>query len=290
MVPPAPCIAYGEHPDQVANLHLPAREGGPWPCVVLLHGGFWRTGWDRTLMTPLAFDLAGARDRGVERRVPARRAGGRRLARHAGGRRRRRRPADGRRRRRCGARRDLRPLGGRAPRALARGRARASRRACPARIPRVTPVAAVAQAGVCDLDRARRDDLGGGAVEGLLGPPDAEPVTLPRRPLRSRRSASRSSSSTAARTTSCPCRRAGPRLARPRRGARRARRRRPLRGDRAGESRLGCGRSTGSTSTSEAEAEGLRRSPSGPAASRCPCRLRPGTAARRRSSGRPGPA
>ena len=33
------------------------------------------------------------------------------------------------------------------------------------------PVAAVAQAGVCDLDRARRDDLGGGAVEGLLGPP-----------------------------------------------------------------------------------------------------------------------
>ena len=38
--------------------------------------------------------------------------------------------------------------------------------------PRVTPVAAIAQAGVCDLDRARRDDLGGGAVEGLLGPPD----------------------------------------------------------------------------------------------------------------------
>ena len=57
-LPPAPCIAYGDHPDQVANLHLPAREGGPWPCVVLLHGGFWRTGWDRTLMTPLAADLA----------------------------------------------------------------------------------------------------------------------------------------------------------------------------------------------------------------------------------------
>ena len=26
--------------------------------VVLLHGGFWRDGWDRTLMTPLAHDLA----------------------------------------------------------------------------------------------------------------------------------------------------------------------------------------------------------------------------------------
>ena len=53
-LPPAPCIEYGDHPDQVANLHLPAQEGGPWPCVALLHGGFWRTGWDRTLMTALA--------------------------------------------------------------------------------------------------------------------------------------------------------------------------------------------------------------------------------------------
>ena len=56
--PPAPAVAYGEHPDQVANLHLPAGEGS-FPVVVLLHGGFWRTGWDRTLMTPLARDLAG---------------------------------------------------------------------------------------------------------------------------------------------------------------------------------------------------------------------------------------
>ncbi len=56
--PPAPAVAYGEHPDQVANLHLPRGEG-PFPVVVLLHGGFWRSGWDRTLMTPLARDLAG---------------------------------------------------------------------------------------------------------------------------------------------------------------------------------------------------------------------------------------
>ena len=56
--PPAPVVRYGDHPDQVANLHAPAAGGGPWPVVVLLHGGFWRDGWDRTLMTPLAHDLA----------------------------------------------------------------------------------------------------------------------------------------------------------------------------------------------------------------------------------------
>jgi pimeloyl-ACP methyl ester carboxylesterase len=35
--------------------------------------------------------------------------------------------------------------------------------------PLVRPVAAVAQAGVCDLEQAWRDGLGRGAVEGLLG-------------------------------------------------------------------------------------------------------------------------
>ena len=48
----------GITPTRSANLHLPAGDGGPWPCVVLVHGGFWRIGWDRTLMTPLAIDLA----------------------------------------------------------------------------------------------------------------------------------------------------------------------------------------------------------------------------------------
>jgi len=56
-LPPARQIAYGDHPDQVGNLHLPEGDG-PWPVVVLVHGGFWRSGWDRTLMTPLARDLA----------------------------------------------------------------------------------------------------------------------------------------------------------------------------------------------------------------------------------------
>jgi acetyl esterase/lipase len=56
--PPAPAVAYGPHPEQVANLHLPAESGGPWPTVVLVHGGFWRQRWDRTTTTPLARDLA----------------------------------------------------------------------------------------------------------------------------------------------------------------------------------------------------------------------------------------
>ena len=56
-LPPPRQIAYGDHPDQVGNLHLPLGEG-PWPTVVLVHGGFWKWGWDRTLMTRLAHDLA----------------------------------------------------------------------------------------------------------------------------------------------------------------------------------------------------------------------------------------
>jgi acetyl esterase/lipase len=55
---PAPAVAYGPHPDQVANLHLPAAGDGPWPTVVVIHGGFWRQRWDRTTATPLARDLA----------------------------------------------------------------------------------------------------------------------------------------------------------------------------------------------------------------------------------------
>ena len=58
MPPPAPAVAYGAHPEQVANLHLPAEDGGPWPTVVLVHGGFWRQRWDRTTTTPLARDLS----------------------------------------------------------------------------------------------------------------------------------------------------------------------------------------------------------------------------------------
>ena len=70
--------------------------------------------------------------------------------------------------------------------------------------PRVRPVAAIAQAGVLDLQRAHEEGLGDGAVAGLLGRDDVPSASPPPLPPRSRRSASRSCSSTATRTTSSP--------------------------------------------------------------------------------------
>jgi acetyl esterase/lipase len=56
---PAPdlTVAYGPHPDQVADIRLPAG-GGPAPLVMLWHGGFWRPQWDRTHTGPMSADLA----------------------------------------------------------------------------------------------------------------------------------------------------------------------------------------------------------------------------------------
>jgi acetyl esterase/lipase len=56
---PAPdlTIAYGSHPDQVADVWFPAG-GGPAPLVMLWHGGFWRPQWDRAHLGPLAAGLA----------------------------------------------------------------------------------------------------------------------------------------------------------------------------------------------------------------------------------------
>ena len=62
-------LAYGdESPLQVGALTLPADaptaedlEGSAFeglPVVVLVHGGFWRPGYDRSLMDPLAASVA----------------------------------------------------------------------------------------------------------------------------------------------------------------------------------------------------------------------------------------
>ena len=177
----------------------------------------------------------GARDRGVERRVPARRAGGRRLARDARGRRGGRRPARRRRRRRRGAGRNLRPLGGRAPRALARRRGRRIPGGMPGAAPRVTPVAAVAQAGVCDLERgsARRPRRrrGRGAarvVRRRTGARDAAASPVALAPLGVPQLLVHGDADDIVPAVAEP----RLRLARPRRRADRARGRRPLRGDR----------------------------------------------------------
>jgi acetyl esterase/lipase len=44
---------YGEHPDQVVEVF----HGDGGPLVVLIHGGFWRPGYDRTHIRPLAAAL-----------------------------------------------------------------------------------------------------------------------------------------------------------------------------------------------------------------------------------------
>ncbi|WP_405101825.1 alpha/beta hydrolase family protein [Micromonospora sp. NBC_01412] len=57
---PAPdaTVAYGRHPDQVADLRRPTGNGPPRPLVVVVHGGFWRAEYDRAHTGPLAAALA----------------------------------------------------------------------------------------------------------------------------------------------------------------------------------------------------------------------------------------
>lgn len=64
---------YGEHPDQTADVYLPAPGVPERSTIVIVHGGFWRPIYDRTHIRPLAAALA---DRGHEvfsleyRRIP----------------------------------------------------------------------------------------------------------------------------------------------------------------------------------------------------------------------------
>ncbi|GAC1387386.1 MAG: alpha/beta hydrolase [Ktedonobacteraceae bacterium] len=50
-------LHYGTAPLQFGKLHLPPAIG-PYPIVILIHGGFWRIPYGYTLMTSLAEDLA----------------------------------------------------------------------------------------------------------------------------------------------------------------------------------------------------------------------------------------
>ena len=57
---PAPdaTVAYGDHPEQVADLRRPAGTGPARPLVIVVHGGFWRAEYDRSHTGPMAAALA----------------------------------------------------------------------------------------------------------------------------------------------------------------------------------------------------------------------------------------
>lgn len=48
---------YGKASSQFGDLYLPASTG-PYPVVILLHGGFWQASYGLKLMQKLAYDLA----------------------------------------------------------------------------------------------------------------------------------------------------------------------------------------------------------------------------------------
>ena len=181
--PPAPPVEhrYGPAPAQVCELHRPA--GPPRAVAVLVHGGFWRARYDRSLMHPLAADLVA---RGWAVWNMDYRAVGEGVSAGGGW------PATFED---VAAAVDLLadvsveegpdlPLdrvavaghsaGGQLALWIA-GRHRLPAGA-PGADPRVRPVAAVAQAGVVALADAARTGVGNGAVVDLLGAtPDADP-------------------------------------------------------------------------------------------------------------------
>ncbi len=56
---PEAVLRYADHEDGVIDLHLPAG-AGPFPLVVLVHGGFWKQQYDRRHVRPMARALVDA--------------------------------------------------------------------------------------------------------------------------------------------------------------------------------------------------------------------------------------
>ena len=52
-------IGYGPDPSQFADLRLP-KAPGPYPCVITIHGGFWRNRYDLAHLGHLCAALTGA--------------------------------------------------------------------------------------------------------------------------------------------------------------------------------------------------------------------------------------
>lgn len=175
---PPVALAYGSDPDQVGDLRVPAGPG-PFPVTVLIHGGFWRQPWQRDLMDGLALDLV---NRGIATwNIEYRRGPGSwrealvdvasavdHLAGLAGD---------------YQLDLDSVVLGGHSAGGhlalWGAGRTQLPRDALGS-APEVRPVLAVALAGVVDLDAARRDHLGDGAVEVFFGSAIEDTVSLSR--------------------------------------------------------------------------------------------------------------
>ncbi|MGW0553700.1 alpha/beta hydrolase [Streptomyces sp. NPDC002926] len=58
VVAPDASVAYGEHPDQVVDFYAPRGGLAGVPLVVMLHGGAWRSAYDRQHVTPFVDFLA----------------------------------------------------------------------------------------------------------------------------------------------------------------------------------------------------------------------------------------
>ncbi len=56
--PPDFTVAYGDHPDQIADVRLPPEGPEVQPIIIFIHGGFWKPTYDRAHAGPLASDLA----------------------------------------------------------------------------------------------------------------------------------------------------------------------------------------------------------------------------------------
>jgi acetyl esterase/lipase len=55
---PDATVAYGPSPDQVADLRWPRDRSAPVPLLIIVHGGFWRSRYDRAHTGPMTEDLA----------------------------------------------------------------------------------------------------------------------------------------------------------------------------------------------------------------------------------------
>ncbi len=57
---PDQIIAYGDDPDQVADVRFGAQDAEDRPLVLIVHGGFWRPQYDRAHTGPMAEAIAAA--------------------------------------------------------------------------------------------------------------------------------------------------------------------------------------------------------------------------------------